>query len=113
MTMRAPQTLSAIVKPISWRIPLPLSGLVSKYGLLDACTEWVGLSERPRGSTLLSTLNLQWPPNHATYTVPTNIVYQIPMATVFGAGVPIPAGVAPTLDIDTDLIRGVILAARV
>ena len=56
---------------------------------------------------------MQCPPNQTTYIVPTNIVYQIPMATVFGAGVPIPAGVAATLDIDTDLIRGVILAARV
>jgi hypothetical protein len=56
---------------------------------------------------------MQWPPNHTTYIVPTNIVYQIPMTTIFGAGVPIPAGVAATLDINTGLIREVILAARV
>jgi hypothetical protein len=75
---------------------------------------WVGWAERsPTGVGAVIHTQMQWPPNHSTYIVPTNIVYQIPMVTVFGADVPIPAGVPATLDIDTDLIREVILAARV
>ena len=75
---------------------------------------WVGWAHRsPMGVGAVIQSHMQWPPNHSTYTVPTNIVYQIPMATVFGAGVPIPEGVAATLDIETDQIREVILAARV
>ena len=75
---------------------------------------WVGWAERsPTGVGSIVHSQMLLPLNHTTYTVPTNIVYHIPMAVVFGAGVPIPAGVAATLDIDTDLIRDVILDARV
>jgi hypothetical protein len=47
--------------------------------------------------------------------VPINIIYQIHMDIGYGirSGVPIPAGIAATSDIDKDLIHEVILAARV
>jgi hypothetical protein len=91
-----------------------------------ATTVWIGVKSMAcraqvlggLGGTFTNGSRLYCPLSNAmtpqcTYTVPTNIVYRIPMAVVFGAGVPIPAGVAATLDIDTDLIRDVILDARV
>src|SRR5579859_27937 len=54
--MRPRQNLLAIVKPISLRIPRPLSGLVSRYGLQDESTGSVGRSDRPPESALLSIL---------------------------------------------------------
>jgi hypothetical protein len=75
---------------------------------------WVGWAERsPTGVGAIVHSQMLWPPQHTTYTVPTGIVYNIPMATVFGPGIPIPAGLQATLDIDTDDIRAEILDAGV
>jgi hypothetical protein len=53
----------------------------------------------------------QFPPNHHDINVPTNIVYSLPMTTVFGPGIAFPQGMAAdaVLRIDTDIIRQKIL----
>jgi hypothetical protein len=53
--------------------------------------------------------DMQFPPNHHSIYNPVNVVYQIPMQTVYGPGIQIPATHAATLDIDCDRIRGRIL----
>lgn len=40
---------------------------------------------------------------------PVNVVYNLPMATVYGSGIPIPQANVATLDFDTDVERSVIL----
>lgn len=44
---------------------------------------------------------MQWPPNYHDINIATNIIYTIPMATIFGPNIPIPPGVGdiylPTL----------------
>jgi hypothetical protein len=52
-------------------------------------------------------------PNHHSIDDAVNIVYNIPMATVYGPGVAMPANSPSTLDINTDAIRGVILASGI
>lgn len=67
---------------------------------------WVGYAERHAngiGATVHS--QMSWVPNHSSFYLPTNIIYHIPMQTVFGQGIPIPAGTPPTLDIDVEAIR--------
>jgi hypothetical protein len=56
---------------------------------------------------------MQFPPYHSSYLVPANVIYNIPMATAYGAGVPIPPAVGATLDIDVDAIRDVIVVSGV
>lgn len=71
---------------------------------------WVGWADRkPGGVGAQLHTQFQWPPNHHDITKPTNIVYAIPMLTVFGPGIAIPPNLPPTLDIDTDVIRQKIL----
>jgi hypothetical protein len=66
---------------------------------------WVGWAERAAGGTGAAIhTQMQFPPNHKSYAQPVGIIYHIPMATVFGVGVPVPAGLSATLDIDTDEI---------
>lgn len=69
---------------------------------------WVGYAiRRPGGVEATVTSQFQWPPNHHDINVPTNIVYSVPMATVFGPGIALPQGMAANavLRIDTDIIR--------
>jgi hypothetical protein len=67
---------------------------------------WVGWGERAaNGVGAVVHSQMLWVPNHASFLVPTNIVYQIPMQTAFGQGVPVPPGIAATLDIDVEMIR--------
>ena len=73
---------------------------------------WVGYAvRRPGGVGATVTSQFQWPPNHHDINVPTNIVYSVPMATVFGPGIALPQGMAANavLRIDTDIIRQRIL----
>ena len=71
---------------------------------------WCGWAERRLGGVggRLHT-QMHWPPDHHDITVATNIVYSIPMVTVFGPNIPIPPALPPILTIDSDAIRGTIL----
>jgi hypothetical protein len=67
---------------------------------------WVGWAERrPGGLGGRMHMQMQWPPHHHDINLSTNLVYQIPMATIFGPNVPTPPGLPANLDIDTDQIR--------
>lgn len=71
---------------------------------------WVGWAERrPAGLGGRLHTQMQWPPNHSDISVATNIVYNIPMATIFGPNIPMPPGLPPILTVDTDAIRTTIL----
>ena len=67
---------------------------------------WVGWGERrPAGHGCRIHSSMSWSPNAWSFTAPVNIVYHIPMATVYGPGIAIPPDVPPTLDIDVEEIR--------
>jgi len=67
---------------------------------------WVGYAERQaNGIGAMVHSQMSWVPNHTSFLIPTNITYQIPMQTVYGQGIAIPAGVPQTLDIDVEMIR--------
>jgi hypothetical protein len=73
---------------------------------------WVGYAVRcPDGVGATVTSQFQFPPNHHDINVATNIVYSVPMATVFGPGIAFPQGIGANavLHIDTDVIRQTIL----
>ena len=73
---------------------------------------WVGYAvRRPGGVGATVTSQFQFPPNHHDINVPSNIVYTVPMTTVFGPGIAFPQGMAgnAVLRIDTDIIRQKIL----
>jgi hypothetical protein len=70
--------------------------------------EWAG--RRPVGLGGRLHTQMLWPPHHHDIDVATNIVYSIPMATIFGPQIPIPAALPAVLTIDTDVIRRTILA---
>ena len=67
---------------------------------------WVGSGERrPTGTGCCLTSAMAWPPNAWSITTPVNLVYQIPMATVYGPGIIIPANAPATLDVSVEEIR--------
>jgi hypothetical protein len=69
---------------------------------------WVGYAVRcPAGVGGTVTTEFQFPPDHHDINIPTNVVYSIPMAMVFGPGITFPPGIAANADlqIDTDIIR--------
>ena len=73
---------------------------------------WVGYAvRRPGGVGATVTSQFQFPPNHHDINVRPNIVYSVPMATVFGPGIAFPQGIAANavLHIDTDIIRQTVL----
>ena len=71
---------------------------------------WVGWAERrPNGVGGTLHTQMSWPRNHHDINVATNIVYNIPMATIYGPNIPMPPGLPPTLTLDTDIIRLTIL----
>jgi hypothetical protein len=75
---------------------------------------WVGWGERdPNGVGAVIHTGVSFPPNHHSIDNPVNLVYNIPMTTVYGPSVPIPASNAGTLDIDTDAVRRIILQNRI
>jgi hypothetical protein len=47
--------------------------------------------------------------HHHDINVATNIVYNIPMATIYGPNIPMPPGLPLTLTLDTDIIRSTVL----
>lgn len=51
---------------------------------------------------------MRLPPHHHNINTPVNLVYHIPMQTVYGPGVAIPPNSPATLDIDCDSIRAII-----
>ena len=70
---------------------------------------WVGWAERaPGGNRATIHTNMRFLPHHHAIDTPVNLVYHIPMQTVYGNGIPIPPNSPPTLDIDCDVIRDVI-----
>jgi hypothetical protein len=73
---------------------------------------WVAWAERnPCGVGVNIHSKMHFVPNHLLYTVLLNIVYQIPMMTVYGPGIAVPVNSPPTLDIDMEQIRLVIVDA--
>jgi len=71
---------------------------------------WVGWAERRRhgvGGRLHT--QMSWPPDHHDINVATNIVYNIPMTTIYGPNIPMPQGLPLTVTLDTDIIRLTIL----
>jgi Uma2 family endonuclease len=71
---------------------------------------WVGWGERaPTGIGATIHTAMAWPPHHSDLNTPVNLVYSIPMAVVYGTGVPIPPNSPPTLDINVEEIRQVIV----
>jgi hypothetical protein len=70
----------------------------------------VGWAERAlAGDCGIIHMAMQFPPHHTTIDVPCGNVYLIPMATVYGPDIPIPAGSLANLSIDCDAIREVIV----
>src|SRR5436190_4986028 len=70
---------------------------------------WVGWGERaPTGIDATIHTTMAWPPHHSHITVPVNTIYNIPMALIYGPGIPIPHNAPPTLDINVEEIRQVI-----
>ena len=51
---------------------------------------------------------MRFPPHHHPINTAVNLVYHIPMQTVYGNGIAIPPNSPATLDIDCDQIRGII-----
>ena len=73
---------------------------------------WVGFAVRhPDGVGATVTSQFRFPPDHHDINTPTNIVYSVPMTTVFGPEITFPQGMADdaVLRIDTDIIRQRIL----
>jgi hypothetical protein len=67
---------------------------------------WVGWAERrPGGVGGRVHMQMQWPPDHHDINLPTNLVYHIPMTTIYGPNVAMPPNLPNHLDIDTDQIR--------
>jgi len=67
---------------------------------------WVGWGERrPAGTGCRIHTSMDWPPNAWPLTTPVNVVYQIPMTTVYGPGIQIPTNAPATLDISVEEIR--------
>jgi hypothetical protein len=72
---------------------------------------WVGWGERrPGGIGGRLHTEFDFPPNHHPINLPTNIIYRIPMRTIFGPQIPIPANLPANLLIDTDEIRSTIIS---
>jgi len=70
---------------------------------------WVGWGERsPTGNRALIQTNMQFPPHYHPINTPVNLIYHIPMQTVYGNGIPIPLHSPASLDIDCDEIRSII-----
>jgi hypothetical protein len=70
---------------------------------------WVGWADRSEdGNRATIHTNLRFPPHHHPVNTPVNLVYHIPIQTVYGNGVAIPPNSPPTLDIDCDAIRSVV-----
>jgi len=71
---------------------------------------WIGWAERAAtGAGAVIHSQMVGTPNHTTYANPTNITYHIQVAIAFGAGVPIPAGLAVNIDIPVDDVRELLL----
>jgi hypothetical protein len=73
---------------------------------VDSQRFWVGWAERaPDGTGAVLHTEMPFPPTRCRrYTEPVGVVYHIPMQTVFGVGIPVPAELGDTLDIDVDQI---------
>jgi hypothetical protein len=70
---------------------------------------WVGWADRAiSGSRAATHSNMQFPSNHHDINVPINLVYSIPIQSVYGTGVAVPPNSPPMLDVDRDAIRCVI-----
>lgn len=66
---------------------------------------WVGGAERAANGVGATVHTMQWPPNDHPWDTAVNTIYQIPMALVYGPGIPIPPNSGEFLNIDTDMIR--------
>ena len=67
---------------------------------------WVGWAERrPGGVGARMHTEMDWPPGHCSIDEQTDIIYSIPMATIFGPNITIPPNISHNLLIDTDEIR--------
>ena len=70
---------------------------------------WIAWADRAAtGNRGVIHTNMRLPPHHHSIDTPVNLVYHIPMATVYGNGITIPPNSPPTLNIDCDAVREVI-----
>jgi Uma2 family endonuclease len=71
---------------------------------------WVGWGERNvAGNRALIHTSMRLPPHCSSIQTPVNLVYHIPMATVYGPGIAMPPNSPATLDIDCDALRLIVL----
>jgi hypothetical protein len=71
---------------------------------------WIGWEESvPGGVGAVIHTETQFPKNFTSVGTITNIWYTIPMETVFGAGILIPANVPVNLEIEMERIREIIV----
>jgi hypothetical protein len=56
---------------------------------------------------------MAWPPDHSDIATPVNTVYNIPMQLIYGPDIQIPPNAPPTLDINVEEIRALIVALLV
>jgi len=69
---------------------------------------WVGWAERaPADNRATIHSAMRFPPHHSPINTPINIIYHIPMQTIYRNGIPIPPNSPAHLDIDCDAIRDV------
>jgi hypothetical protein len=101
-----------------WRRPQVFFGVHVGYCLdqsespAERKEVWVGWVERNPGRVGANIHSeMHFVPDHLLYMVPLNIVYQIPMTTVYSPGIAVPVHSPPTLDIDMEQIRSVIVDA--
>jgi len=72
---------------------------------------WVGWGERaPAGTGVTLHTTMAWPPDHSDIATPVNTVYNIPMQLIYGPDIQIPPNAPPTLDINVEEIRALIVA---
>ena len=71
---------------------------------------WVGWAERnAAGNRAVIHTNMRFPPPSSSIQTPVSLIYQVPMATVYGPGVAMPPNSPATLNIDCEAIRLILL----
>jgi len=71
---------------------------------------WVGWAERnATGDRGIIHSDMEFPPHHFSIQNSVDIIYRIPMTTVYGSDIRIPLNSPNTLDIDCNEIRLIVL----
>lgn len=73
---------------------------------------WVAWAHRhPTGTGGVLQSQMQFPPHHASFDNPVNVIYSIPSQTVYGPGIALPPNSPLNLIIDCEQVRVAILDA--